>query len=155
MGTPRFLYSYFYALYKLTSLLSFLGFGALIFGAHPKEERQYRHAILEHQHSQHRHAIHHELDDPQIIAEMAHEREEIASLSHSFSHLHLSDFGVYLLFYGMYFGVLARDLASLCCDWISNALGFFNPSGFPRRRVPTNICAVCNNPLTNHEIGIF
>jgi len=76
-------------------------------------------------------------------------------LQHGYHHIHFSDIGIYLLFYGLYYGVLARDTAQLCANWISASLGFFNPSGFPRRRVPDNICAVCNNPLVDHNIGLL
>ena len=94
-------------------------------------------------------------EDEAVKLEMDGEVEELKELSHSFYHIHFADIGIYLLFYGLYYGVLARDTAQLCAESISKALGFFNPSGFPRRRVPTNICAVCNNPLINHDIGLF
>lgn len=163
--TPRFLYSWFYFLYKLTNILSivgyvlfladFFGLGILIFGPHPDTERQYRNKLMHHQHEQHLHAIAGDNDLESVKEEMKHEREELIELQHGYHHIHFSDIGIYLLFYGLYYGVLARDTAQLCATWISSALGFFNPSGFPRRRVPANICAVCNNPLIDHNIGLF
>ena len=163
--TPRFLYSWFFILYKLTSILSFLGyllfladffgFNLLIFGPHPAEEREYRNKLIHHQHEAHMHAKRGDANVDSIKEEMQREREELTELSHGYSHVHFSDIGIYMLFYGLYYGVLARDTAQLCADWISSALGFFNPSGFPRRRVPSNICAVCNNPLSDHGVGLF
>merc|ERR1712228_257971 len=163
--TPRFLYSWFYFLYKLTSILSFVGyilfladffgFELLIFGPHPAEEREYRNKLIHHQHESHMHIKRGDADLDSVKSEMQREREEINELSHGYSHIHFSDIGIYLLFYGLYYGVLARDTAQLCADWISSSLGFFNPSGFPRRRVPSNICAVCNNVLSDHSVGLF
>ena len=163
--TPRYLYSWFYTLYKFTNILSivgymlfladFFGLGILIFGPHPTAEREYRSKLIHHQHEAHLHAIQGDQDLESVKLEMQHERDELHELQHGYHHIHFSDIGIYLLFYGLYYGVLARDTAQLCADWISSALGFFNPSGFPRRRVPTNICAVCNNPLIDHNIGIF
>eukprot|EP01084_Bolivina_argentea_P084433 152689_1 len=163
--TPRYLYSWFYLLHKITNYLSiigymlfladFFGFGVLVFGPHPKEERAYRSKLMHHQHEQQLHAMHGDQMVEWVKEDMLHEQEELAELAHGYHHIHFSDIGLYMLFYGLYYGVLARDTAQLCADWISSALGFFNPSGFPRRRVPDNICAVCNNPLIDHNIGLF
>ena len=54
---------------------------------------------------------------------------------------------LYILFYGLYYGVLARDCAQLCSDRIASTLGFFSQTGFPRKRVPRGICAICNESL--------
>lgn len=65
--TPRFLYSWFFMLYKVTNglavlgyclfLADFFGFGYLVFGPHPKEEREYRSKLMHHQHEAHIHAM--------------------------------------------------------------------------------------------------
>ena len=107
--TPRMLYSWFYGLYRITSLFCIIGYFFLlcdIFGA------------------------------TQLI---------FSNLTNNA--VHLSHFGIFLLFYGLYFGVLSRDTAQVCSDKMTQTLGFFNATGLPMRRVPSNICAVCNEKL--------
>lgn len=138
--TPRLLYIFFHLCYKITNMLAiigyvlfmmdFLGIGVFVFGPHPNDEFVHKHSHLKHN-------VHH---------------EQSQTSDYHRTHWHFSDIGVYIIFYGMYYGVLTRDTAQLCCAGIAKSLGFFNPSGFPRRRVPKNICAVCNQALTTHSI---
>mmetsp|Transcript_40997 Transcript_40997/g.67405 ORF Transcript_40997/g.67405 Transcript_40997/m.67405 type:complete len:358 (+) Transcript_40997:19-1092(+) len=163
--TPRYLYSWFYFLHKITNILSivgymlfladFCGLNILLFGDHPKEEREFNSKLRHHQHEAHMHAVHGDADEDVVRMAMEQERDELEALQHNIHHVHFSEIGIYLLFYGLYYGVLARDTAQLCANWISTALGFFNADGFPLRRVPDNICAVCNNALMNHDIGLL
>lgn len=57
------------------------------------------------------------------------------------------EFGVTVLFYGLYFGVLGRDFAEMCADKIASKLGYTSKGGLPNRSLDTNICAVCGQEL--------
>lgn len=52
-----------------------------------------------------------------------------------------------LLFYGLYYGVLSRDLAILCAASLASRLSPFSSDGLPIKQIPNNICAVCNEEL--------
>ena len=43
------------------------------------------------------------------------------------------DLGILLLFYAVYYGVMARDLAEICAEKIASGLGYYTPSGIPSR----------------------
>jgi RING finger protein 121 len=57
------------------------------------------------------------------------------------------DFGLMVLFYGVYFGVVSRDFSVLCTDQMTTRLGYQTKSNLPGRALDHNICAVCGNPL--------
>ncbi|XP_077307175.1 E3 ubiquitin ligase RNF121 [Lithobates pipiens] len=38
------------------------------------------------------------------------------------------DFGISLLFYGLYYGVLGRDFAEMCADYMASTIGFYSAS---------------------------
>lgn len=46
------------------------------------------------------------------------------------------DFGVSLLFYGLYYGVLGRDFAEMCADFMASTVGV-------RRQISHTICVLC------------
>lgn len=37
------------------------------------------------------------------------------------------DFGISLLFYGLYYGVLERDFAEMCADYMASTIGVSSP----------------------------
>lgn len=51
------------------------------------------------------------------------------------------EFGVTVLFYGLYFGVLGRDFAEICADKIASKLG-----------VSSGYCLICD---CYHDTGIW
>ncbi|XP_034060042.1 RING finger protein 121 isoform X2 [Gymnodraco acuticeps] len=57
------------------------------------------------------------------------------------------DFGVSLLFYGLYYGVLGRDFAEMCADFMASTVGYYSASGMPTKHLSDNICAVCGQPI--------
>uniref|UniRef100_A0A183CLC3 RING-type domain-containing protein n=1 Tax=Globodera pallida TaxID=36090 RepID=A0A183CLC3_GLOPA len=57
------------------------------------------------------------------------------------------DFGVHLLFYGLYYGVLGRDLAHSLTDRLACKIGYFTHDGLPKRVLESDVCAVCGNNL--------
>ncbi|XP_034539828.1 RING finger protein 121 isoform X2 [Notolabrus celidotus] len=57
------------------------------------------------------------------------------------------DFGVSLLFYGLYYGVLGRDFAEMCADFMASTIGYYSASGMPTKHLSDNICAVCGQPI--------
>ncbi|MBN3300160.1 RN121 protein, partial [Amia calva] len=57
------------------------------------------------------------------------------------------DFGVSLLFYGLYYGVLGRDFAEMCADFMASTVGYYSASGMPTKHLSDNICAVCGQQI--------
>lgn len=54
---------------------------------------------------------------------------------------------ILVLFYGLYFGVLGRDLALLCTSTLASKLGYYSKDGIPNRVLAGNICAICDTSL--------
>ena len=60
----------------------------------------------------------------------------------------LSPTGVLLMFYGLYYGVLSRDLCALCGMLMAVNLGYVGRKGeMPSKTLPLNTCAICDHPL--------
>uniref|UniRef100_A0A5S6QQP6 RING-type domain-containing protein n=1 Tax=Trichuris muris TaxID=70415 RepID=A0A5S6QQP6_TRIMR len=57
------------------------------------------------------------------------------------------DFGIVLMFYGLYFGVLNRDFAEICTNTMASHIGYFNRDGLPSRSLEEGVCAVCGNAI--------
>ncbi|XP_077290436.1 E3 ubiquitin ligase Rnf121 [Arctopsyche grandis] len=57
------------------------------------------------------------------------------------------DVGLVFLFYGLYYGVLGRDISEICADKMAAHVGYYMPQGMPTRHLDNNVCAVCGNPL--------
>uniref|UniRef100_A0A8C5MD42 E3 ubiquitin ligase Rnf121 n=1 Tax=Leptobrachium leishanense TaxID=445787 RepID=A0A8C5MD42_9ANUR len=57
------------------------------------------------------------------------------------------DFGISLLFYGLYYGVLGRDFAEMCADYMASTIGFYSASGMPTKHLSDNMCAVCGQQI--------
>ncbi|XP_063497348.1 E3 ubiquitin ligase RNF121 isoform X1 [Symphalangus syndactylus] len=57
------------------------------------------------------------------------------------------DFGISLLFYGLYYGVLERDFAEMCADYMASTIGFYSKSGMPTKHLSDSVCAVCGQQI--------
>uniref|UniRef100_F1L5A0 RING finger protein 121 n=1 Tax=Ascaris suum TaxID=6253 RepID=F1L5A0_ASCSU len=57
------------------------------------------------------------------------------------------DAGLLLLFYGLYYGVLGRDMAHICTDRMACKIGYYTQEGLPRKVLEADVCAVCGNHL--------
>ncbi|XP_069362369.1 E3 ubiquitin ligase Rnf121 isoform X2 [Maniola hyperantus] len=57
------------------------------------------------------------------------------------------DVGLMCMFYGVYFGVLGRDVAEYCTDKMAASIGYYTKEGMPTRHLESNVCAVCGNKL--------
>ncbi|XP_006884559.1 PREDICTED: RING finger protein 175 [Elephantulus edwardii] len=57
------------------------------------------------------------------------------------------DFGIVSLFYGLYYGIMGRDFAEICSDYMASTIGFYTVSGMPTRSLADNICAVCGQKI--------
>ncbi|KAG8035208.1 hypothetical protein G9C98_001698 [Cotesia typhae] len=57
------------------------------------------------------------------------------------------DCGLLFLFYGLYFGVLGRDIAEICTDKMAAHIGYYVPGSMPTRTLDPNVCAVCGNKI--------
>ncbi|XP_041594667.1 RING finger protein 175 [Vulpes lagopus] len=57
------------------------------------------------------------------------------------------DFGIVSLFYGLYYGVMGRDFAEICSDYMASTIGFYSMSGMPTRSLGDNVCAVCGQKI--------
>ena len=51
------------------------------------------------------------------------------------------------LFYGLLYGVIARDLAALCADKMAKMLGYQTVDAMPDRLVGSRVCAICSDTL--------
>ncbi|XP_030569468.1 RING finger protein 121 [Drosophila novamexicana] len=61
------------------------------------------------------------------------------------------DVGLMFCFYGLYIGVLGRDISEICSDKMAAAIGYYTPQGMPTRHLDQNVCAVCGNQLLVSE----
>ncbi|XP_057582943.1 RING finger protein 175 [Hippopotamus amphibius kiboko] len=57
------------------------------------------------------------------------------------------DFGIVSLFYGLYYGVMGRDFAEICSDYMASTIGFYSISGMPTRSLSDDICTVCGQKI--------
>ncbi|XP_034517386.1 RING finger protein 175 isoform X3 [Ailuropoda melanoleuca] len=57
------------------------------------------------------------------------------------------DFGIVSLFYGLYYGVMGRDFAEICSDYMASTIGFYSVSGMPTRSLSDDVCAVCGQKI--------
>ncbi|CAH8845505.1 unnamed protein product [Trichobilharzia szidati] len=58
------------------------------------------------------------------------------------------DIAMLALFYGLYYGVIARDFAEVCTDKMAAKIAYRVPHGMPVRRIDPSICSICTNDLT-------
>ncbi|KAL0273373.1 UNVERIFIED_CONTAM: hypothetical protein PYX00_006055 [Menopon gallinae] len=67
------------------------------------------------------------------------------------------DCGMLLVFYGLYYGVLGRDVAEICADKMACHIGYYSPKGIPTRSLDKDVCAVCGNKLLTpvNEEGVL
>lgn len=57
------------------------------------------------------------------------------------------DVGLLCLFYGLYYGVLGRDVAEIITDKMAATIGYYTTTGVPVRQLEANVCAVCGNKI--------
>ncbi|XP_004536133.1 RING finger protein 121 [Ceratitis capitata] len=67
------------------------------------------------------------------------------------------DTGLLLVFYGLYIGVLGRDISEICSEKMAVQIGYYTPQGIPTRHLDNNVCAICGNQLLVNvkEEGLF
>lgn len=67
------------------------------------------------------------------------------------------DVAILFIFYGLYYGVIGRDLSELCTDKIAIHIGYYNLEGIPSKALPKNMCGLCANQLfvTENEQGVI
>jgi len=53
------------------------------------------------------------------------------------------DMCIVLFFYGVFFGVLGRDLSELCAEEMASTIGYYDKDSISTRALEENICAVC------------
>ncbi|XP_044748209.1 RING finger protein 121 [Coccinella septempunctata] len=65
--------------------------------------------------------------------------------------------GTLFVFYGVYYGVLGRDISEICADKMASHIGYYTDQGIPTRHLDPNVCAVCGNKLLvpENEEGII
>ncbi|VUZ56815.1 unnamed protein product [Hymenolepis diminuta] len=59
--------------------------------------------------------------------------------------------GGLILFYGVYFGLIARDFAEVCTDKMAAHISYFSESGIPLRKIDPGVCALCTNVMLNGQ----
>uniref|UniRef100_A0A8C8AJD1 Ring finger protein 175 n=1 Tax=Otus sunia TaxID=257818 RepID=A0A8C8AJD1_9STRI len=57
------------------------------------------------------------------------------------------DFAVTLLFYRLYYGVMGRDFAEMCSDYMVSTTGFYSISGIPTTNFSNDICTICRQKI--------
>jgi len=57
------------------------------------------------------------------------------------------DYSIMLMFYGIYYGVLGRDIAEICSDSMAQKIGYYTESGISQRSLESNTCAICTNSI--------
>lgn len=67
------------------------------------------------------------------------------------------DVGLLFIFYGLYYGVLGRDVSEICADKMASHIGYYTPQGMPTRSLDPGVCAVCGNKLlvSENEEGVI
>lgn len=67
------------------------------------------------------------------------------------------DYGILFSFYGLYFGVLGRDIAEICADTMASHIGYYTPGSIPTKTLEHGVCAVCGNKLlvSEYEEGVI
>jgi len=55
------------------------------------------------------------------------------------------DAGLLLMFYALYYGVMARDVAEICTERMVTGIGYYKPEGIPSRQLDGDMCALCGN----------
>ena len=53
------------------------------------------------------------------------------------------DLAILLLFYGVYFGVITKDIADHCTDRMASTIGFFSEDGMPLKHLDKSTCGIC------------
>jgi RING finger protein 121 len=59
------------------------------------------------------------------------------------------DYSIITMFYGIYYGILSRDIAEICSDTMASNLGYYSETGIPKRALDANTCSICTNPIMN------
>jgi len=55
------------------------------------------------------------------------------------------DNGILMMFYALYYGVMARDFAEICTEKMVSRIGYYQPEGIPARHLESDMCALCGN----------
>ena len=53
------------------------------------------------------------------------------------------DFSILLLFYGVYFGMITKDIADVCTDRMHSTMGFISDEGIPLKHLAKDQCGIC------------
>ncbi|VDN96004.1 unnamed protein product [Rodentolepis nana] len=59
--------------------------------------------------------------------------------------------GGLILFYGVYFGLIARDFAEVCTDKMAAHISYFSETGIPLRKIDPSVCALCTKVMLNGQ----
>mmetsp|Transcript_28936 Transcript_28936/g.75890 ORF Transcript_28936/g.75890 Transcript_28936/m.75890 type:complete len:381 (-) Transcript_28936:962-2104(-) len=59
--------------------------------------------------------------------------------------------GMQAMFYGLYFGVLSRDLAEICANIMASTMGYHTPGKMPDKQLPLDVCAICGDKMDRHD----
>ncbi|KAI8324684.1 hypothetical protein GQ54DRAFT_309047 [Martensiomyces pterosporus] len=57
------------------------------------------------------------------------------------------------VFYGLYFGLISRDLVTLCSDKMAATLGYSSNAGLPTKFLPQDVCCICGAGLEGSGSG--
>ena len=55
--------------------------------------------------------------------------------------------GLQAMFYGLYFGVLTRDLAEICAIAMASNMCYHTPGKMPNKTLPSDVCGICGDGM--------
>ena len=55
------------------------------------------------------------------------------------------DVGILMMFYALYYGVMARDTAEICAEKMASNIGYYKKEGIPSRHLDGETCPLCGN----------
>ncbi|KAH8875058.1 RING finger protein [Schistosoma japonicum] len=61
------------------------------------------------------------------------------------------DLALLILFYGLYYGVIARDFAEVCTNKLAARISYRVPEGMPVHRIDPSICSICRRNLVTDD----
>ena len=64
----------------------------------------------------------------------------------------LMEYGMLMMMYGLYYGVLSRDFAEICSNRMATSLGYHSKTGVPTRALAAGMCAICGSTMEGDDV---
>jgi len=63
------------------------------------------------------------------------------------------EFGIYLAFYGLYFGILNKDTVDELSTVMASNIGYIQKQGIPTKALSNNICSICGGTVSSDDVS--